>query len=139
METLTVLYDESCAFCRGVRSWLEAQPSYVRLEFIAAGSEEVRRRYPDLDHGATLQDLTVISDTGDIYAGAAGWLMCLWALRNYRAWSLTLSSPSLIPQAQRFISWISQNRLRLGQSKQDACGDEGCAIMHMDELQSDAV
>jgi hypothetical protein len=29
--------------------------------------------------------------------------MCLWALRDYRAWSLTLSSPALMPQAQRFI------------------------------------
>ena len=134
METLTVLYDARCALCRGVRSWLESQPSYVQLEFIAAGSPEARKRYPGLDHASTLQDLTVISDTGDIYAGAAGWLMCLWALRDYRAWSLTLSSPSLMPQAQRFIRWISQNRLRLGQNEQEACNDESCAVMLSDQV-----
>ena len=125
MESLTVLYDARCELCRRVHSWLEAQPSYIPLEFVAAGSPEAWRRYPDLDHAATLEELTAISDTGDVYAGAAGWLICLWALRDYRAWSLTLSSPALMPQAQRFITWVAQNRWRLGMSEAAAyCTEE---------------
>jgi len=121
METLTVLYDARCELCRRVRSWLETQPCYVRLEFVAAGSVEAQQRYPALDQAATQTDLTVISDTGDVYNGAAGWLMCLWALRNYRAWSLTLSSPALMPKAQRFITWVAQNRWRLGAVAAETC------------------
>src|SRR5258706_6602028 len=121
METLTVLYDARCELCRHVRSWLEAQSSYIRLEFVAAGSAEARQRYPDLDHAATLANLTAISDAGDVYTGAAGWLMCLWALREYRAWSLTLSSPALMPRAQRFITWVSRNRWRLGKVAAEPC------------------
>ena len=69
-----------------------------------------------------------MSDAGDVYAGAQGWLMCLWALRDYRAWSLTLGSSSLMPQARRFITWVSQNRWRFGANKLPACcGDEGDA------------
>ena len=125
METLTVLYDARCLPCRHIRAWLEQEPAYVRLVFIPAGSEDARRRFPQLDHAATLTELTVISDAGDVYAAERGWLMCLWALRAYRAWSLTLGSPALMPTARRFITWISQNRWRLGQAEYLASCAEG--------------
>jgi predicted DCC family thiol-disulfide oxidoreductase YuxK len=115
MQALTVLYDARCKLCRGVRAWLEAQPAYVELVFVPAGSTEARRRFPQLDHTATTSDLTVISDEGAVYFGANGWLMCLWALREYRGWSLKLSAPELLPLARRVVVWVSQNRFRLGQ------------------------
>ena len=128
METLTVLYDARCELCRRVRAWLEVQPAYVRLEFVAAGSGEARRRFPGLDHAASLEELTVVSDAGDVYAGAHGWLMCLWALRDYRAWALRLSAPALMPQARRIITWVSQNRWRYGAVKLPVCdADESAA------------
>jgi predicted DCC family thiol-disulfide oxidoreductase YuxK len=125
MEKLIVLYDARCELCSHIRTWLEAQPAYVQLDFVTAGSEEARRRFPDIDHAASLIDLTVVSDAGDIYAGAHGWLMCLWALRDYRAWALRLSTPALMPQARRVIAWVSQNRWRLGANKLPACDAEG--------------
>lgn len=128
MEQLTIIYDARCELCRRIRSWLEAQPAYVRLDFVAAGSDEARRRFPDLDHVAALEELTVVSDAGDVYAGAQGWLMCLWALRDYRAWALRLGTPALMPQARRIITWVSQNRWQFGASKLPACdADEGDA------------
>ena len=66
-----------------------------------------------LDHALTLTDLTVISDKGALYSGPKAWLMCLWALRDYREWALRLSSPELLPTAKRVISMISQNRYQL--------------------------
>jgi predicted DCC family thiol-disulfide oxidoreductase YuxK len=132
METLMVLYDARCDLCRRIRSWLEAQPAYVRLDFVAAGSDEARRRFPDLDHAASLADLTVVSDAGDVYAGAQGWLICLWALRDYRAWALRLSTPAIMPRARWFITWISQNRWRLGAGMVPTCdadGDDTCRVV----------
>jgi len=55
----------------------------------------------------------VIGDDGAVYFGPKAWLMCLWALREYREWSLRLSSPALLPNAKRVISTISQNRYQL--------------------------
>ena len=136
MQQLTILYDARCELCRRVRSWLAAQPAYVELEFVAAGSAEARRRFPDLDHAATLDDLTVVSDTGDVYAGAQGWLMCLWALRDYRAWALRLSTPALMPRARHLITWVSQNRWRFASGQARACdtSDGGaCKIIYQEE------
>lgn len=113
MRELTVLYDPQCGLCRRAQGWLMSKPKYLELVFVPAGSEEARRRYPQLDHSLTLTDLTVISDQGAVYSGPKAWLMCLWALREYREWSLRLSSPELLPTAKRVISMISQNRYQL--------------------------
>ena len=114
MHTLTVLYDARCNLCSRIRSWLETQPAYVELEFIPAGSDEARRRFPLLDHAVTAKELTVIDSGGAVYLQSNAFLMCLWALRDYRAWSLRLSSPDMIPLARRVLLWVSQNRFRFG-------------------------
>ena len=114
MQTLSVLYDARCNLCRGIRSWLESQPTYVELRFVPAGSAEARRRFPQLDHAGTTQEITVISDEGGVYTGANAWLICLWALQDYRAWSLRFSTPEMLPLAKRIVIWVAQNRFRFG-------------------------
>ncbi len=119
MDTLTVLYDARCNLCSHLRAWMETQPAYVQLAFVPAGSQEARRRFPALDHAATTSELTVISDDGAVYIEAKAFLMCLWALRDYRAWSLRLSSPDMIPLARRVVLWVAQNRFRFGSRSLD--------------------
>ncbi|HSE98575.1 MAG TPA: DUF393 domain-containing protein [Blastocatellia bacterium] len=113
MRQLTVLYDPECGLCCRARAWLLNQPKYVELAFVPVASEEAHIRYPALNHALTRKDVTVISDEGAVYWGAKAWVMCLWALRNYREWSFRLSSPELLPTARRVVSMISQNRHRL--------------------------
>ena len=113
MRELTVLYDPHCGLCKRAQAWLISKPKYLELVFVPASSHEARSLYPQLDHGLTLTDLTVISDQGAVYSGSKAWLMCLWALRDYREWALRLSSPELLPTAKRVISMISQNRYQL--------------------------
>jgi predicted DCC family thiol-disulfide oxidoreductase YuxK len=113
MRELTVLYDPHCGLCKRAQAWLISKPKYQELVFVPASSDEARSRYPRLDHALTLTDLTVISDQGAVYSGSKAWLMCLWALRDYREWALRLSSPELLPTAKRVISMISQNRYQL--------------------------
>jgi predicted DCC family thiol-disulfide oxidoreductase YuxK len=114
MQSLTVLYDARCNLCAQVKTWLGAQPSYLELIFLPAGSAEARRRFPQLDHTITLSEMTVVSDTGAVYTEANAWVICLWALRNYRAWALRLATPELLPLARRMAIWVSQNRFRFG-------------------------
>ena len=111
---LTVLYDERCALCRRVRGWLAEQPKYVPMDFVAAGSAEARRRFRELDHDATLEELSVVGSGGEVYRGAKAWVMCLWALKRYRSAALRLSGPAMLPRARRLVAWVSKNRLRFG-------------------------
>ncbi|MFK0114743.1 thiol-disulfide oxidoreductase DCC family protein [Streptomyces sp. NPDC090994] len=94
VRRLTVLYDAECALCAFVRDWLTRQPHLVELEPVPAGSAEARRRFPGLDHAATLDEITVVGDGGQVYRGAAAWIVVLWALREHRPLAHRLSTPS---------------------------------------------
>ena len=59
----------------------------------------------------------MISDAGDVYVEANAWIMCLWSLRDYRAWALRLSAPELLPLARRIVLWAALNRFRFGTSR----------------------
>ena len=113
---LTVLFDGRCALCGRARMWLEEQPKYVTMAFVEAGSAEARKRFPDLDHDATLTELTVVGWGGEVYRDAKGWVMCLWALKKYRSAALRLSTPELMPVARRTIAWVSKQRFQIAEA-----------------------
>jgi len=113
MRRLFVLYDARCALCRRLRAWLEAQNQLTSLVFLAAGSEAARLRFPDIDHQASLEELVVIADTGAAYYGPKAWIMCFWALWDYREFSFRLASPEWLPMSRRVVAWVSAHRTRL--------------------------
>lgn len=113
LRGLTVLYDASCGLCRGARGWLEEQDSFVPLRFVAAGQEEARRLFPQLDSESTLRELTVVGSDGAVYRGEKAWIVCLWALRDYRSMALHLASPGARWAAKHFVETVSRNRHRV--------------------------
>jgi len=60
--------------------------------------------------GGTPTELIVISDLGGVYRGAEAWIMCLYALVDYREWSLRLARPALLPLARRVFEWVGDSR-----------------------------
>jgi len=94
VRRLTVLYDADCELCTFVREWLGRQPQLVPLALVPAGSERARGLFPTLDHSATLDDVTVIGDAGQVYRGAGAWVVVLWALREYRPLAHRFATPA---------------------------------------------
>jgi predicted DCC family thiol-disulfide oxidoreductase YuxK len=110
MSRLTLLYDPACGLCRRVQGWLAEQPKLLELRMIPIQTDAACRRFPELNHEMTAEDLTVISDRGAVYFGPKAWLMVLWSLRRYREWSYRLATPELLPTTRRVVSSISQHR-----------------------------
>ena len=94
VRRLQVLYDADCSLCAVLRDGLTRQPQLVPLDLVPAASEEARRRFPGLDHRATLDDITVVGDGGQVYRSAAAWIVTLWALREHRPLAHRLSTPT---------------------------------------------
>ena len=116
MQALTVLYDPECGLCRRAHEWLSEQSKIVELKFVPCASDEARKRYPQLNHDLTKQDLTVVDDVGWVYFGSKAWLMVLWSLARYRDWSYRLAAPELLPTTKRVVSMISQNRYQISRA-----------------------
>jgi len=108
MKKLTILYDAACGFCISCRHWLEEQPKLIDLDFVAAHSAEAARRFPELEPAG--EELVVVSDEGGVYRGTRAFIMCLYALEEYREWSLRLSRPDLLPLAGRAFALVSRTR-----------------------------
>ncbi len=102
---LTVYFDGDCGFCQRVAAWLDAQPKFVRLRCVPArGAAQAGcpLRLEDL-----LAQVTVIASDGAVYRGSNAWLVCLWALRGFRAWSLRLATPGMRPLADRLFGVVA--------------------------------
>jgi predicted DCC family thiol-disulfide oxidoreductase YuxK len=113
MRTLYILYDSECELCRRSRLWLGRQPAFVALTFIPFQSPEAECRFPGLRELHPEKEIVVISDAGAVWQGGAAWVMCLWALREYREWSLRLAHPALLSLARRLCEVVSANRYKV--------------------------
>ena len=122
MKALTVLYDAGCPICRAARRWLAGRPQLVPLDFVPAGSAAARLRFPGLDHDATLRDITVVADTGEVYVGDAAWLACLWALESHRDLAYRLRQPHLLPLARGVVKAASSVRAAVRDDQPSADG-----------------
>lgn len=131
MKRITVLYDGGCGLCVRCARWLRGEPAYLRIETLPARSEEAWRRFADVlgrgervegmegaacgvdAPGTRLDELIVISDEGGVYRGLAAWIMCLYALKRYRAWSVRLARPGLRPLARAAVHQLAVRRREL--------------------------
>lgn len=115
MERLTILFDPSCGFCRHCVEWLRAQPGYLELEFLPGDSELARSRFPELDPVRPRTELTVVDDMGGVYLGEDAYLICLYALQEYRDWAIRLNSPINRPFVRTALGAVTRYRRTLSE------------------------
>lgn len=106
---VAVIYDAECGLCTRTKNWMLGQTPQVGLEFVAVGSAEARQRFPQLPQG----ELAVVANTGEVWFGNRAWIVCLWALQDYRALALRLTSPLLLTLAREAFAIVSKNRFAL--------------------------
>jgi predicted DCC family thiol-disulfide oxidoreductase YuxK len=100
VNRLVLLYDAQCPMCTRFREWLVDQPHRIPLDTVAAGSQAARELVPGLDHAATLREVTVVADTGEVWTGHQAWVMCLWATAAHRDLAMRLATPLGLPVAK---------------------------------------
>lgn len=69
---------------------LSSQAQLIPLQFLASGSPEARVRYPSIPPG----ELAVVASSGEVWLGNHAWIVCLWALRDYRGWAMRFAAVS---------------------------------------------
>jgi predicted DCC family thiol-disulfide oxidoreductase YuxK len=125
-RALTVLYDPTCTLCRRCRAWMEVQERYLPLRFLACTGEEARKAYGNIPW---LEDeLVVVGDAGEVWVGPAAFLVCLWALVDWREWSFRLAGPTFAPLAEKFFLFLSSKRKNVAALFDHDCADGSCRI-----------
>ncbi len=117
MKQLTVLYDPTCGLCVRCRQWLAKQPALIPLRFVPQGSARQEQLFPGFitltDDQGRPEELVVIDDAGGVYRNDKAWVMCFYALREYRALSMRLAKPGMAGLARRAYHLIAANRRAL--------------------------
>src|SRR5262249_26293478 len=54
-----------------------------------------------------------VSDEGGVYRSGHAWIMCLYALEDYREWALRLAQPGLFPLARQAFALLTKQRGRI--------------------------
>jgi hypothetical protein len=93
---LTLFYDARCGLCCALREWIVRQPQLVPLDCRPKSDAQ--------------EDLEVVADTGEMWAGDSAWIMVLWALAEYRSWAYRLATPALLPTARAVFATLSAYR-----------------------------
>jgi len=110
MQALYVLYDARCGLCQRLKDWLLGQQAWLALKMIPAGSPQAQQMFPELEQIASFDDLVVVSDEGEVYLNNQAWIMCLYALEEYREWACRLAHPLLLPFVRQAFETVSKNR-----------------------------
>jgi predicted DCC family thiol-disulfide oxidoreductase YuxK len=109
VTSLTIVYDPTCGLCTAAKDWLRKQEPLVGLDFVSEGWSTARHAFSQLPPG----ELAVVADTGEFWLGNHAWIICLWALRDYRDLAFRLTSPGLERLACEAFSLVSRNRSAL--------------------------
>lgn len=113
MKSLTILYDAGCGFCCECKAWLESRDQTIPLEFLPLDSRGAARRYGELQKLRPGEQMLAISDAGEVWQGDAAWVMCLYALRDYRSLAAKLAHPLFRPLVKQAYRLVSSNRHHL--------------------------
>jgi predicted DCC family thiol-disulfide oxidoreductase YuxK len=113
MRSLTIIYDPACGLCTRLAQWLTVQRQYVPLRLVPSSSPMIASVYPELAESRFREELIVVADDGAVWFGDRAWILCLYALVDYRAWAKRLSRPALFPFARQAFMFLSHNRRRL--------------------------
>ncbi len=88
VETLTVVFDATCALCQRCRSWIMKQPQIVPFHFVGADEPWVRAWLGSIVPIG--DDLVVVDDWGRAWVGPEAFVVCLWGLDRYRSLAMRL-------------------------------------------------
>ena len=109
ITSITVLYDAACGLCTFAKDWIRQQFPMVGISFMAAGSREAWQAFPQIPPG----ELAVVANTGEVWLGNHAWIVCLWALRDYRDLACRLTSPALWRMSREAFIAVSRHRLAI--------------------------
>jgi len=102
---LVVWFDGDCSLCTRIAAWIGRQPKLVPLRCVPA--QQATARGCPLDLASLLEKVTVTASDGAVYRGTNAWIVVLWALRDWRAWSLRFARPRFRPLAERLFATIA--------------------------------
>jgi len=100
-KCIDIFYDSRCGVCSSFIKWLHQQPCSCNVNYVSYQSGRGEEWFQSMAMGELERQLVVRNDSGGMYRGAAAWVQCMLACLSYTDLGERLSSPLLMPVAQK--------------------------------------
>ncbi|MDX2225796.1 MAG: DCC1-like thiol-disulfide oxidoreductase family protein [Verrucomicrobiae bacterium] len=110
IRKIHILYDGECGFCRTCRDWILLQPRFFEIEMLDRRDPDTKARFGDYTVPPYTDRMVVINNEDGVYYAEDAYIMILFALKNYRAWSVRISRQGVKPLARQFFETLGKNR-----------------------------
>jgi predicted DCC family thiol-disulfide oxidoreductase YuxK len=108
-----VVYDGSCALCRGGVTWISRRAVRGELEFLPCQSAERRGRLPWLDEARCMEAIHVVLPDGRVLAGDAAIPEILRRLWGWRWLAALFRLPGASRLGPPVYAWVARHRYRM--------------------------
>lgn len=123
-----VLYDGHCKFCTGqVQNLARWDRGGRRLAFLSLHDPEVAKRFPDLTYDQLMEEMYLVDQRGNRYAGAAALRYLTTKLPRLYALAPLMHIPFTMPLWRWGYKQVARRRYAI-QGKTDACDDGSCKV-----------
>jgi predicted DCC family thiol-disulfide oxidoreductase YuxK len=120
-----VIFDGNCGFCRTQVDRLQWWDCQGRLAYLSLHDEEVRRRWPDLDHDRLMREMLVIDRQGRRHWGPEAFRYLTRRLRRLWWAAPLLHFPGAMLIARPVYRCVARNRYRFSGP---LCGSDACQL-----------
>ena len=100
-KCIDIFYDSRCGVCSSFIKWLHQQPCSCNVNYVSYQSGRGEEWFQSMAMGELERQLVVRNDSGGMYRGAAAWVQCMLVCLSYADLAERLSSPLLMPVAQK--------------------------------------
>jgi len=125
MPELTVLYDGSCALCRGSAERVRHADTHHRIELLDLHDPSAAQRFPQVDHEVAMRWMQAVDARGRVFSGVDAWAQIGWILPAWNVVAWLLLVPGIHWLAEKIYSWVARNRYRWNRQ---ICTDGSCAL-----------
>ena len=136
-EADVVIYDGKCVFCLGQVRNLKKFDGKDSLAFMSLHDPAVSQRYPDLTYDQMMDQMYVVSQSGERYGGAKAIRYLSRSLPRLW-WAAPLTHiPFTLPIQQWFYDQVAKRRYKIANKDGEPDCDNGtCAVHFGDEKSS---
>lgn len=110
IEYIEVYYDGRCGMCCLFQEWLSRQNRAFPVRFAAYQSERAEQMFPGISRFEPSREMIVRADSGELFRGAHGWVLCLFSCVKFQRIARRLASPTLLPFAEKTCLAIAARR-----------------------------
>ncbi len=127
-EADILIYDGKCKFCTAQVQRVAKWDGKGRVAFLSLHDPEVAKRFPDLTYDQSMEQMYLVDQHGNRYAGAAAFRYLSRKLPSLYLLAPLMHIPFTLPLWQWCYQQVAKRRYKIAGKTEDGCEGDSCSV-----------